>query len=133
MGNGAWEEVNEVLPGRNYGGSLIEGPAAGQTLPTNYREPLFAYPHTDGCAAVGAAFGFAAHPSMPAGFQGKFFFADYCKGWIKMLDPNTGALSGPTTGIDRPVSLATTPGGDLYYFARAGPGWWFTRRQHGQQ
>lgn len=123
VGNGAWEEVNDLLPGKNYGWSLIEGPSAGQPIPSDYQEPLFAYPHAQGCAVVGAAFGFSAHPAIPAEFQGKFFFADYCAGWIRMLDPDTGEWSGSfATGIDRPVSLLVTPAGELYYFARAGLG-----------
>lgn len=123
VGNGAWEEVNELSAGKNYGWSLIEGPIAGQSPPAGYQEPFFAYPHTEGCAVVGAAFGFAPHPALPPEFQGKFFFADYCKGWIKMLDPATGAVGGTfATGIDRPVSIVVTPAGELYYFARAGLG-----------
>ncbi|MCC6461392.1 MAG: PQQ-dependent sugar dehydrogenase [Saprospiraceae bacterium] len=123
VGNGAWEEVNELKAGKNYGWSLVEGPLNGQSVPADYQDPLFAYPHSEGCAIVGATFGFPNHPSIPLALQGKFLFADYCKGWIKMLDPQTGQLSGTfATGIDRPVSLLTTPSGELYYFARAGLG-----------
>ncbi|TNE57781.1 MAG: T9SS type A sorting domain-containing protein [Bacteroidetes bacterium] len=123
VGNGAWEEVNEVLPGKNYGWSLIEGPQAGQALPGNYQDPLYAYPHSEGCAVVGAAFGFSSHPAIPAAYQGLFYYADYCSGWIRALDPATGDVAAVfATGIDRPVSLLITPNGALYYYARAGLG-----------
>lgn len=123
VGNGLWEEVNELLPGKNYGWSLIEGPLNGQPQPPDFQPPLYAYPHSEGCAVVGAAFGFGTHPLIPAAYQGQFLFADYCQGWIRMLDPGTGLVSGSfATGIDRPVSLLVSPNGDLYYFARAGLG-----------
>ncbi|MBK9337021.1 MAG: PQQ-dependent sugar dehydrogenase [Lewinellaceae bacterium] len=123
VGNGAWEEINELLPGKNYGWSLVEGPQNGQSLPSDYQEPLYAYPHGQGCAVVGAAFGLGSHPGIPQEYRNKFFFADYCAGWVRLLDPLTGEVSGTfATGIDRPVSLLVGPAGELYYFARAGLG-----------
>lgn len=125
VGLGSWEEVNELLPGKNYGWNLIEGPLSGQTPPENYKDPIFAYPHGPGlgCAVVGAAFGLGNAPEIPQAYQGKFFFADYCAGWICTLDPATGMLTDTfATGIDRPVSLLVGPAGALYYFARAGLG-----------
>jgi len=125
VGFGSWEEVNELLPGKNYGWNLIEGPLNGQTPPSDYQDPFFAYPHGPGlgCAVVGAAFGLGNQPGIPQIYQGKFFFADYCAGWICTVDPNTGMLTDTfATGIDRPVSLLVGPNGELYYFARAGLG-----------
>lgn len=119
VGAEAWEEVNEVLPGANYGWKLFQGPSGDPGL----TDPVFAYQHTEGCAVVGAAFAFASQPLIPNNFKGKFCFADYCAGWIKLLDPLTGALTDTLAlGIDRPVSLLPGPNGDLYYLARAGLG-----------
>ncbi len=119
VGAEAWEEVNELQPGANYGWKLYQG-ASGNPA---YKDPVYAYNHNDGCAIVGAAFAFHNNNLIPAAYRGKFFFADYCKGWLKMLDPVTGNFSGTfATGIDRPVSLLSTPSGELYYLARAGLG-----------
>ncbi|MBK7935931.1 MAG: PQQ-dependent sugar dehydrogenase [Lewinellaceae bacterium] len=119
VGAEAWEEVNELAPGANYGWKLYQG-ASGNPA---FKDPVFAYNHNDGCAVVGAAFAFQNNALIPAEYRGKFFFADYCKGWIKILDPATGNFAGTfATGIDRPVSLLATPDGEMYYLARAGLG-----------
>ena len=119
VGAEAWEEVNQLLPGANYGWKLYQGPSGSPGL----TDPVFAYQHDAGCAIVGAAFAFAGHPLAPDNFKGKFFFADYCFGWIRVLDPAIGLVTDSlATGIDRPVSLLTGPDGDLYYLARAGLG-----------
>ncbi len=123
VGGNAWEEVNEILPGRNYGWSIIEGPINGQTPPANYKEPLFAYTHNDGCAAVGAAFYNPGEVLFPSNYVGKFFFADYCKGYIKYMDPDVpGVASTFATNINRPLNMLVAPDGTMYYLARAGLG-----------
>lgn len=119
VGAEAWEEVNELRPGANYGWKTYQGPSGDPA----FQDPLYAYPHTQGCAIVGAAFAFQGNPLVPAAFQGKFLFADYCQGWIRALDPATEMLADSfASGIDRPVSLLATPTGELWYLARAGLG-----------
>ncbi len=119
VGAEAWEEVNELRPGANYGWKTYQGPSGDPA----FQDPLYAYQHTEGCAIVGAAFAFRGNPLVPAKFQGKFLFADYCRGWIRALDPATGMLADSfASGIDRPVSLLATPAGELWYLARAGLG-----------
>ncbi|MBK8967538.1 MAG: PQQ-dependent sugar dehydrogenase [Lewinellaceae bacterium] len=119
VGAEAWEEVNVLKSGANYGWKLFQG-ASGEP---GFMDPAFAYTHASGCAVVGAAFPFQAYPLIPPAYAGKLFFADYCAGWIKMLDPASGSAGDVfATGIDRPVSLLSGPDGDLYYLARAGLG-----------
>ncbi len=123
VGQSNFEEINRVEAGKNYGWPLIEGRRSGQPPPNNYRDPLFAYSHSAGCAVTGVAFYNPPTPRFPAAYKGKFFFADYCRGTIQTLDPETGVLTGTlVTGIDRPVALAVSPTGYLYYAARAGMG-----------
>ncbi len=123
VGNSTWEEVNDILPGTNYGWPIIEGPINGQTPPANYKEPVFAYRHDDGCAAVGATFYNPATNLFPAIYAGKFFFADYCDGYIKFMDPNVPGIAATfATEINRPLNLLTAPDGTMYYLARAGLG-----------
>ena len=119
VGAEAWEEVNELRPGANYGWKTYQGSSGNP----DFQDPLYAYQHTEGCAIVGAAFAFQGNPLVPPVFQGKFLFADYCRGWIRALDPATGMLADSfASGIDRPVSLLATPTGELWYLARAGLG-----------
>ncbi len=119
VGAEAWEEVNALKAGANYGWKIVQGPSGAP----GFTDPDFAYTHAAGCAIVGAAFPFQENSLVPDTYAGKFFFADYCAGWIKMLDPLTGVAGDVfATGIDRPVSLLSGPDGDLYYLARAGLG-----------
>lgn len=114
------EEINEIVPGGNYGWPLIEGKIAGQKPPDNYKDPLYAYSHDEGCAIVGGAFYTPQQAMFPASYFGKYFFSDYCSGTIKTFDPATGAVGTFATGADRPISLQVAADGTLYYIARGG-------------
>lgn len=126
VGQETWEEINEVQAGKNYGWPGIEGPRTNQIPPINYKDPLFAYQHGTGidrgCAIVGASFYNPAIIDFPAEYVGKFFFADYCNGYIKYIDATNGTVKVFATGISRPVAILTAPDGSLYYLARAGQG-----------
>ena len=123
VGGDKFEEINDVRAGRNYGWPLIEGPRTDQEAPTNYIDPLFAYNHDVGCAITGLTTYNPPTVRFPSDYVGKVFFADYCEGYIHILDPATGQVTGTfVTGIDRPVALATSPDGYFYYLARAGLG-----------
>lgn len=124
VGQGAFEEINEIMPGRNYGWSQIEGPIAAQTPPPDYQDPFFAYPHAAGCAIVGAAFYNPDMTTFPADYAEKYFFSDYCNGIVQLLDPNTQSVSDTfATGLKQPVAFAVNPNtGDLYYLMRSGIG-----------
>lgn len=124
VGAGAWEEVNDVLSGKNYGWALIEGPIGGQDPPKNYMNPFYAYNRAHGCAIVGAAFYNPATPMFPQQYAGKFFYADYCNGYIRYLNPEAqGSAWQPfATGINRPLNIVVADDGTMYYLARAGLG-----------
>jgi glucose/arabinose dehydrogenase len=51
-------------------------------------------------------------------YHGQYFFADFCGGWIRRLNPETRTVTGFATGISRPVDLKVGPDGALYYLAR---------------
>lgn len=123
VGGSSFEEINWVQAGKNYGWPLIEGKRTTQTPPANYSDPFYFYDHGQGCAVIGAAFYNPASVVFPSEYVGRFFFADYCNGYIKMLDSSTGNLIGTfATGINRPVALLIGKDGALYYMARAGLG-----------
>ncbi len=124
VGGSLSEEINEVVKGGNYGWNQIEGPKPANTAPpANYRDPVYAYDHGLGCSIIGAAFCDAATNRFPAIYAGKYFFADYCNGYIKVLNPANGQIESTfATGINRPVDFEFAKDGSLYYLERAGMG-----------
>ena len=124
VGNMVWEEINEIVAGKNYGWPLVEGNYESGEVPDNYLDPVFSYPHEDGkCAVIGAAFYNPEESIFPSKYMGKYLFADYCKGFIRTLDPLTyNIVDTFATDIDRPISIKVANNGDVYYIARSGIG-----------
>ncbi|MCU0353890.1 MAG: PA14 domain-containing protein [Cytophagales bacterium] len=123
VGGSAAEEVNDILAGKNYGWPAIEGFRSSQTPPANYQDPLYAYGRSQGCSIIGAAFYNPQTNTFPSNYVGKFFFGDYCNGYIKVLNPANGQVESTfMTGINRPVDMEVGPNGALYYLERAGQG-----------
>ncbi len=122
VGQSAWEEINDGIAGSNYGWPATEGSTANPA----YRGPLYAYGHgstsTTGCAITGGAFYNPTTAQFPASYTGKYFFADYCTGWIRLFDPGTSTASGFATGISAPVDLQVSSDGSLYYLYRGSGG-----------
>lgn len=119
VGEITWEEINEGTPGANYGWPDFEGIDGAATC-TN---PLLAYGHGvgpgEGCAITGGAFYNPPAAHFPAAYLGKYFFADYCAGWIRVMDPGDPDLVQDfASGIAAPVGLEVSPEGALYYLSR---------------
>jgi glucose/arabinose dehydrogenase len=118
VGQNTWEEINDGIAGSNYGWPSTEG----TTSNPSFRSPLFAYGHgtgpTVGCAITGGAFYNPAINQYPSDYVGKYFFADFCSGWIRRFDPATGTATDFASGISSPVDLHVGPDGNLYYLAR---------------
>ena len=123
VGEAVWEEIDEIVAGGNYGWPTCEG-ACNPPNP-NFRDPIYAYSHASGgCAITGAAFYNPATPRFPAEYVGKYFFGDYCGGWIRRFDPATGTVSAFATGLSSLVDLDVSANGDLYYLQRGGGQLW---------
>jgi putative heme-binding domain-containing protein len=113
VGQGAWEEVNEGFAGANYGWPLSEGPTSDR----RFRGPIHHY-------AVASVAGGSFAPSgngagFPPHYQGKYFFMDFVRGWINVLDPDRPQeVETFASGLTRPVDLAFGPDGALYVLLR---------------
>ena len=127
VGSGAWEEIDEIVCGGNYGWPAREG-AVGDNSPT-YKDPFFAYAHPAtaprSSAITGGAFYNPARPSFPAQYFGKYFFVDGGTQVFRVLDPNTRTATTFATipledGVARtlPLYLTVAPDGVLHYVAR---------------
>ena len=118
VGENTWEEINDGIAGSNYGWPTCEG-FCNPPNP-NFRDPIFAYQNdAQTCAITGGAFYNPQLIQFSSNFVGNYFFADFCGGWIRRLDPANGnAVSDFATGISLPVDLKVSPDGFLYYLAR---------------
>jgi len=118
VGENTWEEINDGIAGSNYGWPTCEGFCNPPNA--NFRDPIFAYANdASTCAITGGTFYNPQVPQFPSNFVGSYFFADFCGGWIKRLDPANGnAVSDFATGISSPVDLHVSADGFLYYLAR---------------
>ena len=113
VGESTWEEIDEGLSGANFGWPACEG----ATSDPRYRAPIHTYPVAS--IAGGAFCPTAGMTGFPASFRGRYFFADFVKGWIKVLDPDHPKNVEPfATGLARPVDLQFAPDGSLYVLQR---------------
>ncbi len=120
VGNHLWEEINDVVRGGNYGWPEVEGPSSDP----RFKPPLFAYPHGNGpdkgCAISGGMFYNPPTLLFPPEYEGTYFFADYCNGWIRNFDPATGETTPFAGNIASAVGLTVGDDGTLYYLAHHG-------------
>ena len=120
VGQDSWEEVNHAISGANFGWPQTEGPNPAGVAGVRY--PAHAYQNAGSfCAVTGAAFYRPTTATFPAEYVGRYFFGDYCGGFIRMLSaPDYATSAGFATGISSLVDIATHPDGSLYYLARGG-------------
>jgi glucose/arabinose dehydrogenase len=123
VGASAAEEVNEILPGKNYGFPITEGDFDQSQYPALTR-PIISIPRGDvpptlPVAITGGAFYNPATPTFPGEYVGDYFFGDFASRYIKRYDPETKTLQDfatSLTGVDM-VDLDITPQGDLLYLS----------------
>jgi glucose/arabinose dehydrogenase len=88
VGQTSWEEVNEIMPGVNYGWPDVEGVGAAQ----GKINPRHVYPPAIGRSIVGATFA-TTHAgggrAFPERWQRQLFFGDWAANWIKAMNPDS--------------------------------------------
>ena len=125
VGTATWEEINEVSSGKNYGWPLVEGRLednpSNEPL-TNYQDPFFVYPHTEGCAITGGANYDKAIMSFPKEYYGKYFYSDFCTRYLYTLDLTTNERTPFMLSHFSPTHVSISNQGELYYFGFPGGG-----------
>ena len=114
VGQDAFEEIDDGRAGANYGWPLSEGP----TNNPSFDSPLYAYPTSQGCAITGGDFYNPQTNQFPSSYVGKYFFADLCGGWIRVLDPATRQATTFATGANMPTDIDVNSDGSMYYLQR---------------
>jgi glucose/arabinose dehydrogenase/PKD repeat protein len=99
LGGDAWEEINRVEAGANYGWSVREGPCPYNVrdlncapAPPAYTDPVVAYPHPPTGGAGISALAFYAGTAWPEQYQDLLYFADFNGRALSMVnldDPKT--------------------------------------------
>ncbi len=123
VGANAFEEVNELAAGRNFGWPATEGDFNAAAFP-NFTRPLVAYAHgagTDrGFAVTGGAFYRPASQTFPSEFAGDYFYADFINNWIRVydVDSKTDSLFASDLDDGRPVDLDAARDGSLLVLSR---------------
>ena len=125
VGQGAWEEIDLVISGGNYGWNIEEGdhcfsPSTGCD-DSGLIDPVFEYGRTEGQSVTG---GFVYRGSSMPAFQGHYFFADWVSGNLWGFDTSPG-LPEVTLIADtdmRIVSFAQDGNLELYVVDYSGGG-----------
>jgi glucose/arabinose dehydrogenase len=138
VGQGAWEEIDLVAGGGDYGWPCFEGSHANlatgkcSPLPPSMVGPYFEYPHgtipgtsPSGCGAItGGAF--VPLGVWPSTWDNAYLFADFNCGGIFRLPPSPPLTASDfATGVSTPVEMLFGPssvGMSLYYTTYAAGG-----------
>jgi len=97
VGQGAWEEVDRVDLGGNYGWRIREGAHCNENIDPNCNavgliEPVTEYPHPDGFSITG---GFVYRGSSITSLVGSFVYGDFSTGRIwGVFDDGQGGETG---------------------------------------
>jgi uncharacterized repeat protein (TIGR03806 family) len=135
VGGAAYEEIDVVEKGKNYGWGVMEGNHCRDGEITSevgcnkmlYEPPVAEYKHAEGCSVTG---GFVARNPMLPSIQGQFLYADFCQGMIwgidaaKPTDPRRWIMSSTrgAQAFDSISSFALDAAGELYVLGMGGWG-----------
>ena len=127
VGQSAWEEVNLVTRGGNYGWGDMEGDSCYSERPNcstaNKIKPLLSISHNTGvCSVIG---GYVYRGAQYPAAYGKYFFTDYCVNTMQSITRTpSGSVSVSNHGtvpVDI-VSFAQDNQGELYAIGQSGAG-----------
>jgi len=118
VGQSAYEEVDILQKGGNYGWNVMEGlhcynPATGCNM-TGLMLPIVEYAHSEGIAVIG---GYVYHGTAMPGLTGSYIFGDFGSGKIWRLTQDTSGAWQPVlllSGGPNMSSFGRDAAGELY-------------------
>jgi glucose/arabinose dehydrogenase len=130
-GNGKREEINKISyslskEGKNFGWNRGQRFPDDGTPPSiegysskaGFVSPIFAYRPDSGCAiSAGVFYETNSANAYPAEYRGKYFFMDFCQGYIRYLDINTKEVKDFATDLN---NLSGTGGGIGSFYLEVG-------------
>lgn len=131
VGQSDREEVNAVRAaagGVNYGWSIMEGTSCFQPPdgcdPSGLTLPVLDYGHDEGCSVTG---GFVYRGSSIPGASGRYFFSDFCTGFVRSFELSRGeAVDVITHDVESPGRVTSFGEGgkdELYLLTVDGSVW----------
>ena len=127
VGQNAWEEVDLIRPGANYGWNVMEGahctPRRGLTGLLRSADdcdraglelPVVEYGRDDGCSITG---GYVYRGGRLPSLAGAYVYGDFCSGRIWALRAEGGAVVEHRLLVDSSLSLSAfgeNPAGELF-------------------
>jgi hypothetical protein len=117
--------VDAATGGLNYGWNVMEAahcyPGGTGCDRSGLVLPILEYSHGDGCSITGGhVYRGAAIPSI----QGHYFYADYCRGWVRSFrlsgDQVVDRTEWPFGEIGQVLSFGEDATGELYVLASSG-------------
>jgi len=127
VGQNRWEEI-DIAPlgaaGLDYGWNIMEGNHCfrSERCQTEGRlAPLVEYGHDQGCSVTG---GFVYRGRRMPALVGHYFYADYCRGWIRSFKVAGGGVSEHREwqGVEpgQVMSFGEDSTGELYVCSQSG-------------
>jgi uncharacterized repeat protein (TIGR03806 family) len=119
VGENAFEEINKLERGKNYGWPTLEGaicfkPHLGCD-PTGLTPPIFTYPHAEGASITG---GYVYRGTGMPDLAGDYIFADFSVGRIWALEGEAGSFNAELLNPGGPKPMVSSFGedadGELY-------------------
>lgn len=127
VGQNQWEEINRISAdeaGVNLGWNVMEGSRCYQATSCDQSGltlPIAQYPHSEGCSITG---GHVYRGSSIPEVEGQYFFADYCQGWVRSLDPGSGTdpivREWDLGDLGQVTSFGEDASGELYILTATG-------------
>ncbi|GEM_PF-5101083 len=123
VGQNAWEEIDLVEKGRNYGWNVMEGahcysPSSGCNR-DGLELPVTEYSHDDGCSVTG---GYVYRGNGLPSLQGAYIYGDYCSGNIWALWHDGSRIVQEKFLLDSGLqitSFAEDLAGEIYVLSRS--------------
>ena len=131
VGQDRREEVDVVAasaPGLNYGWKVMEGTqcyGASTCSTSGLTLPVLDYDHgAHGAAGCSITGGYVYRGSAIAELQGRYFYSDYCGGWLKSMVYRNGVATEltdwPVVNVGHIVSFGEDAQHELYLLAESG-------------